>query len=190
MGAAGVLVLYVAVSVIALMAVPVGVEGTALGGAFIDDPVLGVVSAFEPAGLAEAARYVVGLVGALVLVQAVNGQMLGIGRLAYSLGTHRQIPSLLSRLDSRRSTPYVTIVLAAVIGFGLALSGDIEFLAGIFAFGAMFAFTLAHLSVIVLRFREPDRAATVPDPAERDRRRWVGSHPGRAGGADGRRRAG
>ncbi len=157
-GAAGVLVLYVAVSVIALMAVPVGVEGTALGGAFIDDPVLGVVSAFEPAGLAEAARYVVGLVGALVLVQAVNGQMLGIGRLAYSLGTHRQIPSLLSRLDSRRSTPYVTIVLAAVIGFGLALSGDIEFLAGIFAFGAMFAFTLAHLSVIVLRFREPDRA--------------------------------
>ncbi len=156
-GAAGVLVLYVAVSVIALTAVPVGAEGTALGGAFIDDPVLGVVSAFEPAGLAEASRYVVGLVGALVLVQAVNGQMLGIGRLAYSLGTHRQIPSLLSRLDSRRSTPYVTIALAAVIGFGLALSGDIDFLAGIFAFGAMFAFALAHLSVIVLRFREPDR---------------------------------
>ena len=42
----------------------------------------------------------VGLVGALVLVQAVNGQMLGIGRLAYSLGTHRQIPSVLSRLDA------------------------------------------------------------------------------------------
>ena len=105
--------------------------------------------------------------GALVLVQAVNGQMLGIGRLAYSLGTHRQIPSLLSRLDGRRSTPYVTIALAAVIGFGLSLSRDIEFLAGIFAFGAMLAFTLAHLSVIVLRFREPDRAAPVPDPAER-----------------------
>ena len=157
-GAGSVLVLYVAVSVIALMAVPVGADGTALGGRYIDAPVLGVVSAFEPAGLAEAARYVVGFVGALVLVQAVNGQMLGIGRLAYSLGTHRQIPSLLSRLDSRRSTPYVTIALAAVIGFGLALSGDIDFLAGIFAFGAMLAFTLAHLSVIVLRFREPDRA--------------------------------
>ncbi len=100
----------------------------------------------------------VGLVGALVLVQAVNGQMLGIGRLAYSLGTHRQIPSLISRLDNRRSTPYVTIGLAALIGFGLSLSDDIDFLAGIFAFGAMLAFTLAHLSVIVLRFREPERA--------------------------------
>ena len=123
----------------------------------MDAPLLGVVSAFDPAGLAEAARYVVGLVGALVLLQAVNGQMLGIGRLAYSLGTHRQIPSVLSRLDARRSTPYVTITLAALIGFGLALTADIDFLAGIFAFGAMLAFTLAHLSVIVLRFREPDR---------------------------------
>ena len=51
----------------------------------------------------------------------------------------------------------MTIALAAIIGFGLALTGDIDFLAGIFAFGAMLAFTLAHLSVIVLRFREPDR---------------------------------
>ena len=93
----------------------------------------------------------------LVLIQAVNGQMLGIGRLAYSLGTHRQIPSLLSRLDSRTSTPYVTIAIASVLAFGLTLSGDVEFLAGIFAFGAMLAFTIAHLSIIVLRFREPDR---------------------------------
>ena len=155
--AASVLVLYVSVSLIALMAVPVGPGGTELGEAYIDAPLLGVVSAFDPTGLGDTLRYVVGLVGALVLVQAVNGQMLGIGRLAYSLGTHRQIPSLLSRLDARRSTPYVTIALAALIGFGLALTGDIDFLAGIFAFGAMLAFTLAHLSVIVLRFREPDR---------------------------------
>ncbi|HEX5911045.1 MAG TPA: amino acid permease, partial [Thermoleophilaceae bacterium] len=155
--AGSVLVLYVSVSVIALMAVPVGAGGTELGTTYLDAPLLGVVSAFDPAGLGELSRYVVGLVGALVLFQAVNGQMLGIGRLAYSLGTHRQIPSLLSRLDSRRSTPYVTIALAAVIGFGLALTGDIDFLAGIFSFGAMLAFTLAHLSVIVLRFREPDR---------------------------------
>src|SRR5207248_1922480 len=33
---------------------------------------------------------------------------------------------------------------------------DIEFLAGIFAFGAMLAFAIAHLSIIVLRYREPE----------------------------------
>lgn len=159
-----VVVVFAGISLIALMAVPVEEGGTELGGGFVEAPVLGVVSAFEPAWLADGFRYVVGAIGALVLVQAVNGQMLGIGRLAYSLGTNRQIPSVLSRLDDRWSTPYVTIALAAVIAFGLTLSGDIQFLAGIFAFGAMLAFTLAHLSVIVLRFREPERPSAFRVP--------------------------
>ncbi|MGI8945849.1 MAG: amino acid permease [Thermoleophilaceae bacterium] len=155
--AAGIVVLFVGISAVALMAVPVVDGSTELGGALIEAPVLGVVSQFEPGWLAESFRYAVGALGALVLVQAVNGQMLGLGRLAYSLGTNRQIPSGLSRLDDRRSTPYVAITIAAVLAFALATSADVEFLAGIFAFGAMLAFTLAHLAVIALRFREPDR---------------------------------
>ena len=35
---------------------------------------------------------------------------------------------------------------------------DIELLAGMFAYGALIAFALAHLSVCVMRFKEPDRA--------------------------------
>jgi len=104
--------------------------------------------------------------------------MLGLARLSYSLAAHRQVPSLLGRLDDRRHTPYVAIAGAAVIAFGLSLSGDVDFLIGIFAFGAMLAFAIAHLSIIVLRFREKDRpsafrvplgvrvrGATVPLPA-------------------------
>jgi len=162
--AAGVLILFVGISVVALMAVPVVDGSTELGGTLIEAPVLGVVSQFEPAWVADAFRYAVGALGALVLVQAVNGQMLGLGRLAYSLGTNSQIPSVLSRLDDDRSTPYVAITIAALVAFALTISADVEFLAGIFAFGAMLAFTLANLSVIVLRFREPDRrrAYTMP----------------------------
>ncbi len=155
--------LFVGMSLIALMAVPVGPDGTELGGAFIDAPVLGVVAAFDPPWLAEFFRYLVGAVATLVLLQAMNGQMLGIGRLAYSLGTNRQIPSLISRLDDRYSTPFVAIALAATIAFILTLP-DIEFLAGIYAFGAMLAFTIAHLSVIVLRFSEPDRPSAFRMP--------------------------
>jgi APA family basic amino acid/polyamine antiporter len=81
--------------------------------------------------------------------------MLGLSRLSYSLVTNRQIPSLVGRLHSTRSTPYVAISIAAVLAFALTLSRDVEFMAGIFAFGAMLAFALAHLSVIVLRYREP-----------------------------------
>jgi len=151
-------------SVVALMAVPVEGGATALGGSWVEAPVLGVVANFEGQALSDVLRYCVGAMGAVVLVSFVNGQMLGLSRLAYSLATNRQIPSLVGRLHPRRSTPYVTITIAAALAFGLALSADVEFLAGIFAFGALLTFTIAHLSVIVLRYREPDRTAAFRIP--------------------------
>jgi basic amino acid/polyamine antiporter, APA family len=152
-----VLVVYVGMGLVAVLVVPIAGGQTPLGGEFIEAPVVGVVSSLDPAWASDILRYVVGGFGVLVLVQAVNGQMLGIGRLAYSLGTNRQIPSLVSRLDATRGTPYVAIVVAAAIAFALACSADAAWLAGIFAFGAMLAFTLAHLAIVVLRYREPER---------------------------------
>ena len=105
-----------------------------------------------------------GATAAALLLVAMNGQMLGLARLAYSLATNRQIPSAVGRLQRRRGTPYVTIILAALIAFALALPHDLDFLAGVFAFGAMLAFSLAHLSIIVLRFREPDRPSAFRVP--------------------------
>jgi basic amino acid/polyamine antiporter, APA family len=156
-GAVAGLVLLVGMSVIAVMAVPVENGATALGDRYVEAPVLGVVSAFDQEWGSEVLGYAVGAMAALVLAQAANGQMLGIARLAYSLATNRQIPSLVGRLGERYGTPYVAISLAAVLAFCLVLPADVDLLAGLFAFGAMLAFTIAHLSVIVLRFREPDR---------------------------------
>jgi APA family basic amino acid/polyamine antiporter len=48
------------------------------------------------------------------------------------------------------------VIIASLLSFGLACSSDIDFLAGIFAFGAMLVFAIAHLSVVALRAREPD----------------------------------
>lgn len=156
-GMLAMLVLYLGMALVSVLAVPVVDGSTALGDEYAGAPVVGVVAGLDPSWLAEILEYAVAVVGAVVLLQAVNGQMLGIGRLAYSLGTHRQIPSLISRLDGRRGTPYVAIMIAAAIAFALACSRDPAWLAGIFAFGAALALTLAHLSVVVLRFREPDR---------------------------------
>jgi len=153
----GVFALYIGMALAAVLALPVVDGETALGTTYIEAPIVGVVTQLEPAWLSEGARYVVGAAGVVILVQAINGQMLGIGRLAYSLGTNRQIPSVVSRLGSGRGTPYVAITLAAGTAFALACSSDPEWLAGIFAFGATLAFALAHLAVVVLRFREPDR---------------------------------
>jgi APA family basic amino acid/polyamine antiporter len=153
----GVLAIFVGMALLAVLALPVQHGASALSEEFIEAPVVGVAGQFDPGWLGDTLRYVVGAVGVVVLVQAVNGQMLGIGRLAYSLGTNRQIPSLVSRLDATRGTPYVAITIAAAIAFALSCSADAEWLAGIFAFGATLAFTLAHLSIVVLRYREPDR---------------------------------
>jgi basic amino acid/polyamine antiporter, APA family len=155
--AAATLILSVGVSTAALMAQPVRDGATAMGGRFVEAPVLGIVNGLEPASLVDVGRYLVGATAAAMLFVAMNGQMLGLARLSYSLATNRQIPSAAGRLSGRYGTPYVAITISAIIAFALAVPHDIDFLAGIFAFGAMITFAIAHLSVIVLRFTEGER---------------------------------
>ena len=142
----------IGVSVVALMALPVEGGETLLGEEFHEAPLLGVVGAYEQ--FDDVLRYVVGGVAAVVLIQATTGNMMGVSRLAYSLATNRQIPSAVGRLHRQRSTPWVAMTVCALIAFGLVLTSDVDFLAGIFAFGATLAFAIAHASVIRLRFRE------------------------------------
>jgi basic amino acid/polyamine antiporter, APA family len=163
-GGISALIVLVLVSIVALINVPVVNGETALGTRYVEEPLLGVANAYSPEWLRHALRYSLGAIGALVLVTAVNGQMLGFARLAYSLATNRQIPSDLGKLTARYSTPYVAIIVASLMAFALVFSHDLKFMAGIFAFGAMLAFLIAHLSLIVLRFREPDLPRTYKIP--------------------------
>jgi APA family basic amino acid/polyamine antiporter len=152
---------YVGMSLVALMALPVvaGPDGptTALATTFQDAPVLGVTSALEPAWLSDAFQWAVVAVAPLVLFFAANVTMLGLSRHLYVLATNRQIPSWLGKLGGHRSTPHVAILIAAAFAIGLVLPGDIELLAAVFAFGATLAISIAHLSLIRLRFTQPDR---------------------------------
>ena len=151
---------YVGMAVVALMALPVvaGPDGpqTALSTVYEDAPVLGIASAFEPGWLSDIARWAVVAVAPLILLFACNATMLGLSRHVYVLATNRQIPSWLGKLGKRRSTPFVSITIAAVFAAGLVLPGDVELLAGVFAFGAMLAISIAHLSLIRLRFTHPE----------------------------------
>ncbi len=160
--------IYVGMSFVALMALPVvaGPDGptTALATTFEDAPVLGVTTAFEPAILADVFKWAVVAIAPLILFFAATVTMLGLSRHVYVLATNRQIPSWLGKLGGRRSTPHVAILIAAAFAVGLVLPGDIELLAAVFAFGATLAISVAHASLIRLRFREPerDRPYTVP----------------------------
>ena len=130
---------------------------TELATTYLNDPMIGIVEQMHAAWLGETLTYVVGALATVTLVAAANSAMLGLSRLAYSLSTNRQIPSGLGRLHPERSTPYVLIVIAGLMAAGLAASESLDFLVGIYAFGAMLAFTIAHVSICRLRYSEPDR---------------------------------
>lgn len=154
---ATVAVVYVGIALVALTALPVVDGRTALAGPFLEAPVLGITESFERQWLSDGLKYTVAAAAVATLIAAANSAMLGLSRLAYSLSTNRQIPGVLGRLHPTRSTPVVVIAIAALVAGGLVLPQDLSFLIGIYAFGALLALTIAHLAIIVLRYREAER---------------------------------
>jgi APA family basic amino acid/polyamine antiporter len=147
---------------VALSAMPVENGTTVLAepgneGGYADNPILGVVQNLGLGPLQGAAEVYVGLLAATILLVATNAGLIGLSRLSYSMGQYRQLPSLLRKLHPRFRTPYVAILVFGSIACLTILPGEATFLGTIYAFGAMLSFTMAHASVIALRFKEPDR---------------------------------
>ena len=133
-------------------------HGTQLGSNYVADPVLGMVR-FLPDNVAWL-RWIlgpwVGILAGTILFIATNAGLIGVSRLAFSLGQHHQLPRVLGRIHPTRLTPYVAIAVFGVIAAILILPGKIALLADLYAFGSMISFTAAHVSVIMLRRKEPD----------------------------------
>jgi APA family basic amino acid/polyamine antiporter len=154
---ATIMIVYVGIATVALMALPVRGNETSLSRNFLEAPMLGIAESFPEHWLRDSLKYVVALAAAATLIAASNSAMLGLSRLAYSLSTNRQIPSALGRLHPTRSTPFVLIIIAGLIAGALTAPQDLDFLVGIYAFGALLGLTIAHLAVCRLRYLEPDR---------------------------------
>jgi APA family basic amino acid/polyamine antiporter len=147
-----------------MSAFPADDGSTALADEWLEAPIVGIVTAFEgdlPDALVDVLRVGVGLSGALILLAAVSTAMSGCTRLAHSMGEHGMLPREFGRLErrtlvSREAIAIVALVaIATVIATGSATDG-VQFLASVFSFGVLLAFTLAQLAVIALRRREPD----------------------------------
>lgn len=153
-GTITVVIAYVGVAIVAVTALPVP-NGIIPGHQFSHAPVLDIMRQLHPYWLSQVLLYSIGAVAAGTLIAAADSAMLGLSRLAYSLSINRQIPSGLGRLHPQRSTPYVLILLAGLIAAALVIPESLSFLVGIYAFGAMLAFTIAHLSVVKMRYSDP-----------------------------------
>src|SRR4051812_15849513 len=157
--------IYFTLPAVALSALPVklvnGEYQTLLGlpdedGGFAGDPVLGVVRQLDLGPLQHPMEIYVGILAATILFLATNAGLIGISRLVYSMGIHRQMPDALRRLHPKYRTPWVGITVFAVAAILITLPGQAEFLSYLYAFGAMLSFTIAHSAIIRLRIARPD----------------------------------
>src|SRR5437660_266122 len=148
-------VIYAFLPVVALSAMPVVHGHTALAGEFAGDPILGVVKNLHLGGLQHPAEIYVGILAATILFIATNAGLIGVSRLTYSMGQHRQLPEGLRRLHPRFRTPYIAIAVFGLIACLTILPGQATFLGQVYAFGAMLSFTIAHAAVIALRLKQP-----------------------------------
>jgi APA family basic amino acid/polyamine antiporter len=154
-------VIYTFLPAVALSAMPVKNGESLLAlpkeeGGFADDPVLGVVENMDLGSFEHPARIYVGILAATILFIATNAGILGVSRLSYSMGQHRQLPEILRSLHPRFRTPYVAIAVFSTVACIAILPGQADFLGVIYAFGAMLSFTIAHVSVATLRVKRPD----------------------------------
>jgi basic amino acid/polyamine antiporter, APA family len=159
---AAVVAIYAFLPAVALSAMPVEDGKTLLAlskeeGGYADDPVLGVVANMDLGALQSPAEIYVGVLAATILFIATNAGLIGVSRLTYSMGQHRQLPEGLRALHPRYRTPYVAIGVFGLVACLTILPGQADFLGTIYAFGAMLSFTMAHLAVIRLRITQPDR---------------------------------
>ncbi|MSX02467.1 MAG: amino acid permease [Actinobacteria bacterium] len=152
-----VIIVYTGIALVAISAQPVIGGTTRLSTKFKDAPMLGIADGFDQQWLSQGSKFAIAAIAVVTLIAAANSTMLGLSRLAYSLSTHRQIPSALGRLHPTRFTPWALIVLATGVAIGLAVPGDLTLLLNVYAFGALLGLTIAHASVVRLRITEPDR---------------------------------
>jgi APA family basic amino acid/polyamine antiporter len=180
--AAAVFAIYAFLPAVALSAMPMhetpalshppGTGGThywtALGAKYAGDPVQGIVQNLGLGPLTTPVSYYVGLLAGTILIIATNAGLIGVSRLTYSMGVHRQFPDFLRTVHPTWRTPWVAIVIYTIAAIGmieaakLAGGQGVAFLGNLYAFGAMLSFTIAHASVFALRVRKSKRDPEQP----------------------------
>ncbi len=102
----------------------------------------------------------VAILAASILFIATNAGLMGISRLAFSLGRFQLIPPALSKVHPRTKTPYISIILFASLAILIIIPSffapdDFQKLGTLYAFGSLLSFVFAHASIIRLRMMNP-----------------------------------
>jgi len=86
-----------------------------------------------------------------VLITLVAGS-----RILYGMANNKSLPLSLGKIHSKTKTPWIAVIGILITSIVFALIGDIVIVANITVFAVVITFAMINLSVIVLRYTEPD----------------------------------
>ena len=131
------------------------------------------LATYRATPLAETAKIIFGPIGFILLIVGsaismfgnVSGDMLNTPRVWYALSRDQVIPSKkLSKIHPRFATPYISILVHAVLVYLVAISGSFEQLITIATCTMLLIYLGVALSVIKLRQKQPADADDFKTP--------------------------
>ncbi|MBA7612359.1 putative amino acid permease YhdG [subsurface metagenome] len=152
-----VLVIFAGISLVSLSAM----TPQELASEWARDPVAGIAAHIPITLISDVLKPLIAILAGSILLIATNAGLIGISRLAFSLGTHKLQPAALSKVHPRFKTPYVSIILFSVVALIILTPGFFGTnvfanMGALYAFGSLLAFMFAHASILSLRARKPD----------------------------------
>jgi len=154
---AAVLVIFAGISLVSLSAM----SPEELASEWSRDPVAGIAASLPLALLRDILKPLIAILAGTILLIATNAGIMGISRLAFSLGSHRLEPAVLSRVHPKYKTPYISIILFGIVAIVILVPGFFAAnvfanMGALYAFGSLLAFMFAHASILSLRVRKPE----------------------------------
>jgi APA family basic amino acid/polyamine antiporter len=110
--------------------------------------------------LGSSASDIVAIVALFATANTILLLLVAASRLIYGMAGQGALPRFLAWVHPGVQTPARAILLALLVSVGFALSGDISLVAGATNFAVFVGFAAVNLSLVVLRFSQPD----VPRP--------------------------
>ncbi len=152
-----VLVIFAGISLVSLSAM----TPQELASEWARDPVAGIAANLPLAWLVTALKPLIAILAGTILLIATNSGIMGISRLAFSLGNHKLVPAVLGKVHPRFKTPYISIILFSLISLliispGFFAADVFKNMGALYAFGSLLAFMFAHASILSLRAKKPE----------------------------------
>ncbi|MBP2078445.1 ethanolamine permease [Oceanobacillus polygoni] len=99
---------------------------------------------------------VLSVVGLFGMLSSLAGAILAYSRQTFALSRAGYFPKFLSKLNEKRRTPYMAILVPGAMGFVFVLMFNPDRLILIATFGALVSYVMMNISLMVLRKREPN----------------------------------